>query len=46
MARLTLTSFDGWLDGAVQTDVEGVYALHGAVDGETEFALQSRACTK
>lgn len=38
MARLTLTSFDEWLDGAVQTDVEDVYALHEAVDGETEFA--------
>ncbi len=38
MARLTLTDFDEWLDGAVQTDVEDVYALHEAVDGETEFA--------
>ena len=30
MARLTLTDFDEWLDGAVQTDVEDVYALHEA----------------
>ncbi len=38
MARLTLTDFDEWLDGAVQSEVEDVYALHEAVNGETEFA--------
>ena len=38
MARLTLTDFDEWLDSAVQKDVDDVYALHEAVEGETEFA--------
>lgn len=38
MARIALTDFDEWLDDAVQSEVEDVYALNEAVDGETEFA--------
>jgi len=34
----TTTNFDEWLDAADPPGFEGVFALHEAVSGETEFA--------